>query len=68
MILGQLDGLATLAHDAACITGITNVQVRGSDEYHVGSATSLIGIVLSGNVVRVLATDALEFLAPVRRQ
>ena len=68
VILGQFDGLASLADDTARISRITNINVRGSDKYHVGSATSLVGVVLPGYIVRILATNALKLLAPIRCQ
>ena len=59
MILRQLDSLTTLADDAACITSITHVKMRLGNKYNIGSAASLISVVLPRYIVGILATKAL---------
>jgi len=68
MILGQFNGLASLADNAACIARISDIEVRRRDKNHICSATSLIRVVLSRHIVGVLASNALQLLAPVRGQ
>lgn len=59
MVLRHVLRLLGLADDASRVTRVAAVDVRLSYQYHVCRATSLVSVILAGNVVRILTADFL---------